>query len=171
MLGHIQNEGNEMAQAVLTSKGTVIPRRSLRKLLVSGLHSETEKHKCQLFEDVIRKKLGDAMAIPYKPLPSDFVPYPDESESTSLQLPEDNNTVNQDGTSVFEKPITDCWIHAEVNLPQGENIQSAKVIGRSKDMDGNIVGTYDNNSRLNTMLYNVEFPVGEIQEYSVNVVA
>ena len=39
VLGPIPNEGNEMAQDVLTSNGTVIPRRLLRKLLVSELHS------------------------------------------------------------------------------------------------------------------------------------
>ena len=39
VLGPIPNEGNEMAQAVLTSNGTVILRRSLWKLLVAELHS------------------------------------------------------------------------------------------------------------------------------------
>ena len=171
VLGPIQNEGNEMAQAVLTSKGTVIPRRTLRKLDISEIHSETEKRKRQLFDDVIREKLGDAMAIPKNPLPTPFVPYTDEVEPTSLQLPDDNDPLDSDGTTAFEKPITDYWIHAEVNLPQGENFQSAKVIGRSKDKDGNIVGTYDNNPHLNTMVYDVEFPDGEIREYSANVIA
>ena len=32
VLGPIKNEGNEMAQAVLTSNGKVIPRRTIRKL-------------------------------------------------------------------------------------------------------------------------------------------
>ena len=77
-----------------------------------------------------------------------------------------------DGTSVFEKPITDYWIHAEVSLPQGEKMKSVKVVGRSKDdEDGNIVGNYDDNPHLNTMLYDVEFPDGEIREYAANVIA
>ena len=63
VLGPIPNEGNEMAQAVLTSNGTVIPRRLLRKLLVSELHSESEKRKRQIFDDIIRKKLGDAITL------------------------------------------------------------------------------------------------------------
>ena len=72
MLGPIQNEGNDMAQAELTSKVTFIPRRSFRKLLVPELHSETEKLKRQLFEDVIRKKIGDEMALRFTPLLSNF---------------------------------------------------------------------------------------------------
>ena len=43
----------------------------------------------------------------------------------------------------------------ELILPQGENVNSVKVIGRYKDADVNVVGTYDNNPLLNTMLYNV----------------
>ena len=54
VLGPTPNEGNDMAQAVLTSNGTVIPRRSLRKLLVSELHSESEKRKRQVsFEAIV----------------------------------------------------------------------------------------------------------------------
>ena len=46
VLGPIPNKGNEMAQAVLTSKGSIIPRRSLTKLLTSELHAESsEKRK------------------------------------------------------------------------------------------------------------------------------
>ena len=50
-------------------------------------------------------------------------------------------------------------------------MQSAKVIGRSKDVDGKIIGDYNNNSILNTMIYDFEFPDGEVQEYSANVIA
>ena len=57
------------------------------------------------------------------------------------------------------------------NLPQGESLLHAKVIGRSKDADGNVIGVYDANPMLNTMLYDVEFPDGEIREYSANVIA
>mmetsp|Transcript_29643 Transcript_29643/g.45323 ORF Transcript_29643/g.45323 Transcript_29643/m.45323 type:complete len:103 (-) Transcript_29643:8-316(-) len=48
---------------------------------------------------------------------------------------------------------------------------SAKVVGQYKDNDGNIVGNYDDNPHLNTMLYDVEFPDGEIREYAANVIA
>ena len=48
----------------------------------------------------------------------------------------------------------------------------AKVIGQSKDEDGNIVGTYDDNPYANTMVHDVEFPDGEVKEYAAsNVIA
>ena len=69
VLGSLRNEGNEMAQAVLTSNGTVIPRRTLRKLTKSERHDETEKVKRETFDTLIRDKLGDAAKFPDKPLP------------------------------------------------------------------------------------------------------
>ena len=67
--------------------------------------------------------------------------------------------------------MTDCWINVEVNQPQGEKNCHAKVIGRSKDADGNVTGVYDNNPFVNTMVYDVQFPDGQIKEYAANVIA
>ena len=171
VLGPCKNEGNEMAQSVVTSKGTVITRRTLRKLRTDEIHSETEKRKRSIFDDVILKKLGDSMSQPTNSQASDHVPYSDDVDPDSVQLPEDNDPVMPDGTAVFEKPITDQWIHAELNLPQGELLRNAKVVGRSKDGDGNVIGSYDPNPFLNTMIYDVQFPDGEIKEYAANVIA
>ena len=45
-----------------------------------------------------------------------------------------------DGAAVFEKLITNQWIHAEINLPQGEMLWKEKVIGRTKDGNGDATG-------------------------------
>ena len=58
-----------------------------------------------------------------------------------------------------------------MNLPQEEPIQNAKVIGSATDQDANVIGTYDENSYSNTIVYVVELPDGEIKEYSANVIA
>ena len=47
------------------------------------------------------------MAHPEKPIPADYDPYSDVSEPASVQLPEDNDPVETDGTTAFEKPTTD----------------------------------------------------------------
>ena len=98
------------------------------------------------------------MAHPEKPIPNEYDPYSDGSDPASVQLPEDNNLVETDDTTAFEKPNTYRWIHAERNLPQGEAMQNSKCIGRDTDQDGNAIGTYDENSYSNTMLYDVKFP-------------
>ena len=45
------------------------------------------------------------------------------------------------------------------------------MIGRARDENGEIIGEYDPNPLLNTSIYNVEFPDGEIKEYAANVIA
>ena len=171
-LGPVRNEGNEMAQAILSSNGTVVPRRTIRKLTPSEISSPIEERKRQAFDAVITAKLGDSMSMPAKPLPDFIEPYEDDSESGSpSSLPDDNDPISSPGVAMFEKPITDRLIHSELYLPQGEEMQAAKVIRRSKDADGNIIGTYDDNPMLNSLVYDVEFPDGEIREYSANVIA
>ena len=172
VLGPIPNEGNEMSQAVLTSKGTVVPRRTLCKLLPTELQSESERRKGSLFDDIILKKFGDLMNKPQKAPEDkpDHVPYEDGDEPNSVKFPEDNDLVDSKGKSIFEKPITDQCINAKLNLPQGKEMKNTKVIGRTKDSNGEVVGTYNENPFLNTIIYDVEFPDGEIKEYGANVI-
>ena len=170
-LGPTTNEGNQMSQAVLVATGKTVPRRTLRKLTKAEIHSEVEKRKRTIFDDIILKKLGDSIRNPEQPIDGDFVPYADEVDPDPVQLPDDNDPISTDGTSVFEKPITDQWINAELNLPQGELIRNARVLGQSKDGNGKPIGTYDPNPFLNTSIYDVEFPDGEISEYAANVIA
>ena len=171
VLGPCKNEGSEMSQSILNFKGNVITRRTVRKLRSDELHSESEKQKRASFDDRIRQRLGDSISKPVKPEPPDHVPYSDDYESNPLQLPDDNDPVDENGVAVFEKPITDQWINAELNLPQGEELRKAKVIGRTTDENGRVIGTYDQNPFLNTTIYNVQFPDGEVKEYAANVIA
>ena len=111
------------------------------------------------------------MAQSGKPIPTNYESYSDDSETASVQLPEDNYPVETDGTTAFEKTITDRCIHAEMNLPQGEAIYNAKVIGCATDQDGNFMGTFDDNPYSNNMVYDVELLGGEIKDYSASVIA
>ena len=40
-----------------------------------------------------------------------------------------------------------------------------------KDDSGEIRGTYNENPILNTLVYDVEFPDGDVREYSANIIA
>ena len=67
----------------------------------------------------------------------------------------EEDPVDLNGTSGFEKPITILLISAELNLPHSNPIQRAKVVERSRGDTGATIGTYDNNHKLNTMIYDV----------------
>ena len=91
-----------MAQSVLTAKGTVITRQTLRKLQWDELNSPIEKDKRNRFNSFILKKLGDSNTIPKKIHPRNFIPYHDnEDESNPPRLPNDEDSVAFDGIAAF----------------------------------------------------------------------
>ena len=47
----------------------------------------------------------------------------------------------------------------------------ATVLRCSIDADGNIIGTFDTNPNLNTLIYDVKFPDGAVKQYAANVIA
>ena len=66
-LGPIKNEGNEMVQAILTASGKVLPCHTLQHLKPAELNNLSEQKKQDLFNEHIRKKLGNAAAFPTAP--------------------------------------------------------------------------------------------------------
>ena len=62
-----------------------------------------------------------------------------------------------DGTDVFEKPITNQWIRAELNLPRGELLRKEKVSGQTKYGNDNVIDSCDPNTFLNDLKYDFEF--------------
>ena len=52
-----------------------------------------------------------------------------------------------------------------------ENMTVGRVTKRVIGPDGNVAGTYDENPYLNSMVYEVEFPDGQVKEYAANLIA
>lgn len=170
VLGPIRNEGNEMAQAVLNQNGKVVPRRTIRKLTQAELCSPIEKRKRNQFDEVIKRKLGDSVSMP--PKTPDSEPYADEYEDGAKSIiPNDEDPIISPGQAEFETPISDNFINAELYLPQGEHQKPAKVIRRTTNIEGATIGTYDDNPMINSMVYDVQFPDGQIKEYAANIIA
>eukprot|EP00970_Alexandrium_tamarense_P013767 scaffold3678_cov106-Alexandrium_tamarense.AAC.1 len=171
-LGPAKNEGNEMAQWILKMNAQIVPRRSLHRLSEAELNptNEIELRKRKAFDNAIAAKLGDSFSLPPTPLTSHldddnaaFVPYEDDEESP-IEMP-DADAVDAAGTPVMQQSLADTLINAEVLLPQGESKQLAKVIRRSVDADGHVIGMFNKNPILNTLLYDVEFPDGVTKHF------
>ena len=173
VLGPLKNEGNAMTQAVLTIRGTVVPRRTCHRLSTSEINSVSEIEKRKKFDEAIFEIHGDSMSLPkptVKPEDSHLSDFYSDVDEDTTDIPEDD-PVDAAGQAVFEKPFSDLLIHAEVLLPQRENVKSAKVKGRTKDINGDIIGTFDDNPLLNSILYDVEFPDGAVKQYAANTIA
>ena len=102
MLGPIKNEGNEISQAVLTNKATVVPRRTMRKLTKAELLSDIEQRNRYTFDDLIKSKLGDSITLPPQPQPpkQDLIINIDDPDFKSL--PKDTDPVDSYNVATFE---------------------------------------------------------------------
>ena len=70
---------------------------------------------------------------------------------------------------INQQSIADLLINADVLLDHGETQQMARVIRRSIDSEGRVIGNLDGS--LKTLVYDVEFPDGAVKQYAGNVIA
>lgn len=174
VLGPARGEGNEMCQWILKSNGEVVPRRTHRPLSVAEQYSEEEKSRRLLFDQLIERRHGTAMSPP-KPSKSDdddieWDPW-DTEEEPALQILDIEDAVDHTGKVINQQPAYDRFINNEVRLPMGDELATGKVIGRNLDDEGRTSGRYDDNPILNSIVYDVEFPDGQVKAYAANTIA
>ena len=150
VLGPARGAGNEMAQWILKANGRVVPRRSLRPFKVDEIHSPVEIKKREVFDELIKRRWGTPMTQP----------------NTEVE-----HIVDSTGKLINQQPAYDQIINAEVQLQLGEEMVNGKVNQRTIGPDGQVTGTYDNNPFLNSIMYDVEFPDGQVKEYAANIIA
>ena len=172
VLGPAKGEGNEMAQWVLKANGNVVPRRTIRPLQVAELHSPTEIKKRDTFDALIERRWGTAMMPPTAEQikVEDLEAYEDDSEESN-EIPDQEDAVDHSGRLINQQPSYDKLLNSEVMLQHGEQTNRAKVRRRALDHNGKVVGRYDDNPNLNSLVYECEFDNGTIREYSANMIA
>jgi hypothetical protein len=159
-----------MAQWILKSNGQVVPRQTVCLLTTCKLHSGKEKEKRSLFDTLIEKKWGTSSLSPVDTGALELNPYSDPDE-TPRSIPDYDDPVDATGQPLDQQPAYDHIINAELTMPHQDSMQSARVIGRSVGPDGQTTGTYHKNPILNLIVYDVEFPDGEVKEYAANIIA
>jgi hypothetical protein len=65
----------------------------------------------------------------------------------------------------------DQYVGAHIRVPIGDEIRSAKVIQRKRDLDGTVRGRANANPMSDTRTYEIELPDGRSDEYTSNVIA
>ena len=178
VLGPSKNEGNEMAQNVLTHLGTVVPRRTVVPLTTIQWTNPVEVRRRHDFDHIIKRKLGDSMVIPTTESVNadtlDLADFSDIPETDLMNEPSfwlDNDPVDANGNLIYDKNIEDALIEAEVLLPNDKSSQMGRVKRRTTDGVGNHIGEYNSNPMLNTITYDVEFPDGKTDTFTANVIA
>ena len=153
-----------MVQWVLKSNGQIVPRQTMRKLTADKLVRESEVKKHADLTDAINKKYGDSLS-----LPDSSIPKPKDANGTyyltfdevAPKVP-DADIVDDKGTPIHPTSMEDILMNAEVLLPQGKDLRLTKVIWQSVDLDGKVIGNYNEIPVLSIILYNVELPDGTV---------
>ena len=78
---------------------------------------------------------------------------------------------DKNGKPINQQYLADLMINSEVLLPYEETQRTAKVICRTIDSNGNIIGNFDETPVLNTLVYDVEFTDGAVKHYAENIIA
>lgn len=86
-------------------------------------------------------------------------------------MPEQEDCVDHNSVLVNQQPAYDKIINAEIQLANGDDVSLGKVLRRAIGPDGKTAQEYDDNPRLNSMIYEVEFSDGQVKEYAANVIA
>ena len=170
VLGPARGAGNEMAQWILKANGRAVPRRSLRPLKVDEIHSPVEIKKREVFDELIQTRWGTLMTPPNTQQPKAFEKYEDHVPQEHPKL-EVEDIVDSTGKLINHQPAYDQIINAEVQLQLGEEMVNGKVTQKTIGPDGQVTGTYDNIPFLNSIIYDVEFPDGQVKEYAANIIA
>ena len=100
----------------------------------------------------------------------EWEPYEDEDEQPH-HFPDTEEAIDHNGRLINQQPAYDRLLNNEVMLQLGESMQRAKVTRRYLGPDGQVVGKYDNNPNLNSIVYECEFNDGTIREYAANLIA
>ena len=90
----------------------------------------------------------------------------DDEMDVPVESPNHEDILDSTGRILEQQPAFDKIINAEVMIQNGDEMSMGKVARRSLDADGRTTGTYHDNPFLNTITYNVEFPDGQVREYS-----
>ncbi len=75
------------------------------------------------------------------------------------------------GKPFAQHSLADALINAEVLLPINDGTALARVVKRVVGPDGKLIGEYNNNPLLNSLLYECKFDDGTVKEYVANTIA
>ena len=152
----------------------MVPRRTVQALQLAEVHSDTEKRKRDIFDDLIERRWGSPMSTQNTNdtnMTTDTEEHEhsdDEMEKRHIDI---EDSVDSQGTLMNQLPAYDRLLNTEILVQAEEGHVSGKVTKRVFSPDGKVAGKYDDNPYLNSIMYEVELADGRIKEYGANIIA
>jgi len=167
-IGVTHKVGQAMCYWVLPPNGIPIARTTIQDVTKLGSDSEVFKRKFQTYDEPIYMMLNSSL----------------DTEDRELKLyreDEDLDNVNweQEPMKHEASPIDvdeiepdsyDEVLLTEPVLTKDGQLTRAKIVGRKRDHDDNLIGNYNPNPVLNSRIHLAKFPDGHIQELRGNTI-
>ena len=168
-----------MCSEILTEKGGLRHTSSYCPLTPEELKSPIVLARLNKLDELAVQKFGEPLGVNEGFDPDPTLGDGDEGPTVYDGLPMYEQQVDPTSGKSLKAPDADDtdydaydrFLHAELELPYGDNKALAKVIGRKRDKDGNIIGKSDPNPLLDTSVYQVQFLDGAIEEIDANTIA
>ena len=155
-----------MTSKVLKKNGQYIHTSTVRVMTDDKIHDPKNIQLMKEFDEAFKKWLGkpllpeDMYKLDPKIISPEYELYKDDVEGTAQHIPDIDDMTPEEGEQ---------YIGAEVNLPVWSNLWMGPVKRWAHDEAGELQGTRNQNPILDTYTYHVEFPDGQLGEYSANV--
>ena len=191
-LGIAHRVGQSMVYYIMNSKGSVIARSTVVPFEPSDFDVTETKTRITELDETIKAKIGDyrnATNPGYTDIPDIDDDNLEQQLAFSFDLKEsdlneceaeheaasDPARPDMDGAPTYDvqSEAFDKFLGIYVELPgdDGESKVLGRVKNRKRDHNGELIGKSHDNPILNTAVYNVETPDGNIHEYTANIIA
>lgn len=189
-LGVAHRVGQAMVYYIVNNQGCVVARSTALPLEESEMDVPEIQQRMKDLDTTIHNVIGDYRNAGTSTC--DVMPDITDDDIKSqlsfcFDMPQDEfDTSQQDHYSDVNRPDVDeaptydvdseafdkfLGLHVQVPASDGSSKILGRVASRKRDSDGHLVGRSNENPILNTAVYNVVTPDGNISEYSANVIA
>jgi hypothetical protein len=168
-LGSAIDIGPAMTRKILKKNGSAMYISSVRPLTQDEIQSPTERQECEKFDVAIEERFGTAMNkddFQNDPDYAYFVTptydcYEDDEVSPSM-MPYIDGIKEEHDVDTYDQ-----YFGAHARVPIWDEIRSGKVVRRKHELDGTVRGRANANPMLDTRTYEIDFPDGRSDEYTV----
>ena len=156
-----------MTSTVVKKNGQYIYTSTVRGMTDDEMHNLKNIQLMKEFNEAIEKRLSKPLSpegmyrLDLEIITPEYELYKDDVDGTAQHVPDIDDVTSEEG---------DHYIGAEVNLPVGCNLRTGTVKQQARDEAGELQGIWNQNPILDTRTYQVEFPEGQLGEYSANVI-
>ena len=184
-LGPASNAGTGHTSNILTQKGRVITRSSLRPMKDGEMNKPEIKRRCDDFTKEMESFIGNYTAATFRAHESYGTdPYDNIFEDDDLDdediLPQEINgagepVIRADAEQFLQNDppfaeTSDEHVGMTIDLPYKGEKRRGTIVRRKRNESGELIGTANENPIMDTRIYEVDFGEGTYQDYTTNLI-